>query len=96
MKNEKLNLEQIRRIETQTTEGLKESIQDSDSPESSDKAFHDAVTKLNDGMDLYYLEIKNGSAIIRKRSDNSVVFMTDDSQEVEMLEIAGIEKNPKI
>ena len=86
--------EKIKEIETQKPEELWDKFDDLDSPENVVHAFKDALSKLVNEPNLYYLETddKKMFAIVRKRVDDSMIYETDVPSEVEGLKEVGVEK----
>jgi len=84
----------IEKIESQKPEELWDKLLDKDSEENLGYVFQDVLYRLVNRPDLYYLETdnKNLFAIVRKRSDDSMIYETGIPDEIETLKQVGISK----
>ncbi len=94
MKTEKIKSSEIRGIESQKAEELWDKLTDDRSKENLKSVFKDALAKLINEPNLYYLESDkdNKFAIVRKRADDSSIYETGDPTEIGTLRTVGVGK----
>jgi len=88
----------IKETETKSENSLWSELEDENSQEGLAYNFREALRKLMDEPNLYYLKTDSDGkyAAVKKRADDQLIYETDVPSEMEALKQVGIEKKDEL